>query len=130
MTLQTVVALDLGLGGYDRGASFYATELGIVVAASLLSHLSAMRQEIGLLTNGRDPAAESGGGGLILEARKGRGYLTRLLDGLARSEAAEAEPIGSVLVRAMGRLAWGSTVVVVTGRDTPELVAALTRLRH
>ncbi|HEV8637647.1 MAG TPA: DUF58 domain-containing protein [Chloroflexota bacterium] len=130
MTLQTVVALDLGLGGYDRGASFYATELGIVVAASLLSHLSAMRQEIGLLTNGRDPAAQSGGAGLILEARKGRGHLTRLLDGLARIEAAEGEPIGSVLVRAMGRLAWGSTVVVVTGRDTPELVAALTRLRR
>ena len=130
MTLQTVVALDLGLAGYDRGASFYATELAIVVAASLLNHLSALRQEIGLISNGRDPTAEPGTTGLVVEARKGRGHLTRLLDVLARVEAAEAEPIAPLLVRAMGRLAWGSTVVVVTGRDTPELIAALTRLRQ
>jgi uncharacterized protein (DUF58 family) len=128
MTLQTVVALDLSLAGYERGASFYATELGVVIAASLLSHLSTLRQEIGLLTNGRDPATQ--GLGLTVEARKGRGHLTRLLDALARVEAAEAEPIASLLIRSMGRLAWGSTIVVVTGRDTPELVAALTRLRQ
>ena len=128
-TLQTVVALDLSPAGYDRGSTYYATELAIVVAASVLSHLSTLRQEIGLLTNGYDPAA--GGQGLTIEARKGRGHLTRLLDALARVETSEAAaPIAQLLPTAMGRLAWGSTVVVVTGRDSPELIAALTRLRQ
>jgi uncharacterized protein (DUF58 family) len=127
-TLQTVVALDLSPGGYDRGSTYYATELAIVVAASLLSHLSTLRQEIGLLSNGYDPAA--GGLGITVETRKGRGHLTRLLDALARVEAAEAAPIAQMLPSAMGRLAWGSTIVVVTGTDSPELIAALTRLRQ
>jgi uncharacterized protein (DUF58 family) len=128
-TLQTVVALDLSPSGYDRGSTYYATELAIVVAASLLSHLSTLRQEIGLLSNGYDPAA-AGAEGLSVETRKGRGHLTRLLDALARVEAVEAAEIAHLLPNAMGRLAWGSTIVIVTGRESPELIAALTRLRR
>lgn len=128
-TLQTVVALDLSHGGYDRGSTYYATELGIVVAASVLSHLAAIRQETGLLSNGLDPA--TGTSGITIETRKGRGHLTRLLDALARVESLDgATPIDRILPSAMGRLAWGSTIVVVTGRDTPELIAALVRLRQ
>jgi uncharacterized protein (DUF58 family) len=132
MTLQTVVVLDLDPGAYDRGATHYATELAITVAASLASHLVGLRQEVGLLTNGHDPGAQADAeaGALYLPARKGRAQLTRILDTLARAQTRAGEPLGRMLATTMGGLSWGATVVVVCGQETPELTGALTRLRR
>lgn len=133
MTLQTTIALDLDPGGYERGATHYATELAIVVAASVASHLTGLRQEVGLLTNGWDPGtqAEDDQRTLYLPTRKGRGQLTRILDTLARVQLQSGgAPFGDLLAREMGGLSWGSTVVVVCGREAPELTGALARLRR
>jgi uncharacterized protein (DUF58 family) len=132
MTLQTVVVLDLDPGAYERGATHYATELAITVAASLANHLVGLRQEVGLLTNGHDPGVggEAEGGRLYLAARKGRAQLTRILDTLARVQTRSGDPLGSMLATTMGGLSWGSTVVVVCGQETDELTGALTRLRR
>lgn len=129
MTLQTAIALDLNPGGYDRGAGYYATELAIVTAASVASHLVGLRQEVGLLTNGLDRLAGNERE-LYLAPRKGRGQLTRILDTLARIQTQTAPPIAAALGSAIGGLSWGSTVVVVCGQDSPELADAALRLRR
>jgi uncharacterized protein (DUF58 family) len=132
MTLQTVVVLDLDPGAYERGATHYATELAITVAASVASHLIGLRQEVGLLTNGHDPGTqdERDGGRLLLAARKGRAQLTRILDTLARVQTRSGEPLARMLATTMGGLSWGATVVVVCGQESPDLAGALARLRR
>ena len=132
MTLQTIVVLDLDPGAYERGATHYASELAITVAASLASHLVGLRQEVGLLTNGHDPGTqgEADAGPLYLPARKGRAQLTRILDTLARVQTRAGDPLARVLATEIGRLGWGATVVVVCGQETGELTGALTRLRR
>lgn len=131
MTLRTMVALDLNAQAYGEGRVHYATELAIVVAASLANDLVNRRQEVGLLTNGRDPAREDASGGTLLVApRKGRDQLTRVLDLLARVQAQASMPIDQLLGRAMGELSWGATVVVVTGCEDEALRGSITRLRR
>jgi uncharacterized protein (DUF58 family) len=131
MTLRTMIALDLNLGAYGDGRAHYATELAIVVAASMANDLVSRRQEIGLLSNGRDPAQEDATRGPVRVApRKGRDQLTRVLDVLARVRAEGATPIDTLLTHSMGDLSWGATVVVITGDESASLRGALTRLRR
>ena len=67
-----------------------ATELGIVIAASISVHLVEKRQAISLVTNGRDPLrdpdleASSPAAVPTLPLRKGREHLMDVLDLLAR----------------------------------------------
>ena len=131
MTLRTLVVLDLNLAAYEGGRAHYATELAIVVAASLANDLVGRRQEVGLLSNGRDLAqGDSTDAGVSIAPRKGRAQLTRLLDALARIQALAGTPVDSLLTGAIGRLSWGATIVVVTGAENEALRGALTRLRR
>lgn len=57
ITLDTVLFLNLNVEEYDLAYADGATELAITVAASLASHLAELRQPLGLICNGRDPAA-------------------------------------------------------------------------
>lgn len=127
MTLRTIVALDLDVAAYERSRSHYATELAIVVAASLIADLIDRRQEVGLLSNGVDRAT---GTPIDLAPRKGRPQLTRLLDALARVEAYAGEPLEARVGAAMGDLSWGATVVLITGRATDAVRRLVGRLRR
>ena len=57
ITLDTMLFLNLNTEEYDLAYADGATELAITVAASLASHLSELRQPVGLISNGRDLAA-------------------------------------------------------------------------
>lgn len=57
ITLETALFLNLNAQEYDLSYVEPATEFAIVVAASLASHLTELRQPVGLVTNARDPAA-------------------------------------------------------------------------
>jgi uncharacterized protein (DUF58 family) len=130
MTLRTVVALDLNLRAYEDGRAHYATELAIVVAASLANDLAGRRQEVGLLSNGRDPAREGEPRRVQIAPRKGRAQLTAVLDVLARIQAGAGMSVDALLTEAMGDLSWGATVVVITGQEDETLRGSLTRLRR
>jgi uncharacterized protein (DUF58 family) len=70
ITLDTLLFLNLNTEEYDLAYADGATELAIVVAASLAHHLAELRQPVGLICNGRDPAAalDSGPDGAPEEA--------------------------------------------------------------
>ncbi len=134
IALDTTIFLDLDRGDYSQMRVWVATELAIVVAASVASWLVDRRQAVGLGTNGRDPLAEDAEDGQshphTLEARKGRDALMRILDLLARVEASDGPGFPAMLRREASHLTWGATLVVVTGRVSEDLFAALASLRR
>jgi hypothetical protein len=109
---------------------YVASELAIVLAASLANWLVEHRQAVGLCTNGRDPLAEAGQVSTLLQPRKGRGALMRILDLLARIQLTEGQDFAALLRRQAGQLPWGSTLAIVTGRVGDGLFPALAGLRR
>ena len=139
ISLETAILLNLNGDDYAQRYRNQATELGIVVAASVAAHLTEKRQAVGLFTNGADPfglsSSEDEASGLAPAhpPRKGREHLMNILDLLARietSSADEALPFLELLNRKSLGLPWGSTVVVVTAQDADGLVNSLLSLRR
>lgn len=114
ISLETLALLDLCRAAYDAQRWIDATELAVVVAASLANWVVERRQSVALATNGRDPLGAQTP--ISVPMRKGRAHLMRVLDVLARVEAADTMPCDELLRRERPRLAWGATVVVITGR--------------
>jgi uncharacterized protein (DUF58 family) len=138
MALETGILLNLDSDDYPPQHCRDATERGIVVAASLATHLIEKRQAVSLATNGRDPlqdppSAEKARTASALPLRKGREHLMQVLDLLARIERTgedEAVPFLDLLSRRTLALPWGSTVVVITPREVAGLFDTLLTLRR
>ena len=134
IALETAIFLNLDGGDYPIAHRNTATELGIVIAASLAAHLVEKRQAVGLITNGRDPlAAGVPASTPALPLRKGRDHLMNLLDLLARVEVAaagEALPFLEIVSRESVGLPWGSTAVLITAQPGEGLFDTLLALRR
>lgn len=150
IALETAIFLNLCDADYAhanaRGSQ--ATELGIVVAASVAVHMVEKRQAVSLATNGRDPLALDPHAISFLPLRKGREHLMHLLDLLARIETSSANsapndmvpeegflahgtvPFLDLLTRKSLGLPWGSTIVVITAREVEGLLGTLLALRR
>ena len=133
IALETAIFLNLDGGDYPVAHQGTATELSIVVAASLAAHLVEKRQAVGLITNGRDPLAAPSVMASTLPLRKGRDHLMHLLDLLARVEVAaeaDAPPFLEVISRESVGLPWGSTAVLITAQPSDGLFDSLLALRR
>jgi uncharacterized protein (DUF58 family) len=134
MTLQTIIFLDVLLREFDRGTAYAAAEFGVVVAASLANHLIELRQEVGVLTNGADPAAARDVGesprltGYL--PGKGRGHLTLVLELLGRLELANAREFWPNVQSEVRRLPWGATLVFVVPSETSQLLDVVLLLKR
>jgi uncharacterized protein (DUF58 family) len=134
MTLQTVIFLDVLLGDFDRSSAYSAAELGIVVAASLANHLVDLRQEVGLLTNGLDPAAflqaEDSGRMTGYLPGKGRGHLTGILELLGRLRLAHEVEFWPLVQAEVRRLPWGATLAFVAPSESSVLLDTVVMLKR
>jgi uncharacterized protein (DUF58 family) len=134
IALETAIFVNLAGADYTLACRYQATELAIVVAASVAVHLAEKRQAVGLVTNGRDPLAETPNSTPSLPLRKGRDHLIHILDLLARIETTldedEATPFLDLLNRKTLGLSWGSTVVVMTAAEVKGLLDSLIMLRR
>lgn len=129
IALDTLIFLDLNTSYYDLSSRVPATEMGIVLAASLASHLIERRQPVGLGVLGMD--AISGRAGLqTLRSAQGRGHLINMLEMLARAEMGETQSLTELLLPASAHMHWGSTAVVIIPGDEPGLVPVLLRMRR
>lgn len=129
IALETVLFLNLNANEYHYKFRYDATELAIVVAASLANWVVAQKQSVGLVVNGSDPFAHD----LRpqnLPARKGRPHLMRLLETLARVQFVETLPVAQVLHQQRVELSWGTTVIVITGQANEELFDQFFQLRR
>jgi len=127
---ETLLALDLNLDGYEGRRRREASELAIVAAASLANHIIVReRLAVGLAAEALDPLTHTRER-FFLAARSERAHLISVLEVLARVRLVPGLPLGAVLRRERPRLAWGTTIVAITGRADEDLLDALAALRQ
>ncbi len=114
IALETAIFLNLNLQDYNLKTRFDATELAVIVTASLANWIIAQRQSTGLIAHGLDPLS-SDSRPVPLLPHKGRGHLMRILEILARIRAVEIDPFPAMLRSHRVNLPWGTTMLVVTG---------------
>jgi len=115
IALETILLLNLDREDYYYRSRNDATELGIVVAASIANWVTSQKQTVGFATNGSD-VLSTDGRAPILSSEKGRGHLMRILDVLARIQTTEKQtPFIQLLRRQRVHMAWGTTVILITG---------------
>lgn len=129
IALDTVILLNLKGSDYDPNTRIQATELAIVVAASLANWVVGRRQAVGLVSNGFDPL-ETNQHPSILLPRKGRNHLMRLLETLARLQVSESREIVDQLQFSLPKLPWGSTLVAITGNVNNHFFESLFQSRR
>jgi uncharacterized protein (DUF58 family) len=114
IALDTICFLNLNLEDYHPRSRFDATELAIVVCASMTNWIISQRQSTGLIANGIDPlSADSRPIPLI--SRKGRAHMMRILEVLARIKAADSDPFPMQIRRHRVNFSWGTTLIAITG---------------
>lgn len=157
ISLETAILLNLNVEDYDRRTRYSTPEWAIEVAASIAAHLVDHKQGVGLMTNGTDPLLQRSGAGekglafddvtgrVLLEEgvggegqsvliptpippHGGRAHLMKVLELLARVEAAETVPFTNWIPRACLHLSWGVTIPTITPRGDEATCQALNRL--
>jgi uncharacterized protein (DUF58 family) len=129
IALQTEIFLNLNGTEYITRNRIDATELAIVVAASLANWAVIQKQSVGLTTNGIDGHANNTSVQPI-PARKGRSHLIHILDLLARIQPTEAHPLIDMLSKETPSLPWGTTVVIITGSVNDELFDEIFQIKR
>ena len=129
IALETLIFLDLNQDGYHYKSRFDATELAIVIAASVANWVAGKRQTVGLKVNGRDPFQPDGLPQYI-PPRKGQAHLIRILETLARVEIAATGAIAGLVQKQRYHLPWGTTLIVITGQATDALLGELYQARR
>jgi uncharacterized protein (DUF58 family) len=154
VALEAMIFLDLDGNAYARMTRLDSLELAIVIAASVANELVKQRQPVGLATNGvldekfiraaampegiaAMPIVQGGSDGRAREAavrallpRKGRAHFMRMLEVLAGIKPVQMRPIRAMIERDAGRLAWGTTLVIITGAVDDALFDVLFRARR
>lgn len=129
ISLETMIFLNLNAEDYNFHGRIDSGELGIVIAASLASWVIERRQTAGLRINGRDPLAVDGLP-QPLPPRKGKGHLMRMLETLARVEMTRESSLVPMLQRERSLLAWGTSLLVITGQVEQDLLNELHQARR
>jgi uncharacterized protein (DUF58 family) len=127
---ETLICLDLNRDDYGQRQRYVATELAIVVAASIASH-AVVREGLpaGLTTEAWDPLLDQRAR-FFLPPRSERAHLMSLLEVLARVRIASVTPFADLLRRESVNLSWGATLSVITGRESEALFETLIYLRR
>jgi uncharacterized protein (DUF58 family) len=128
IALETAIFLNLHSPEYDPRYRIDSQELAIVIAASLASWIVGHRQTVGLVTNGV-AQLDTSQYARPLPPRKGRGHLIHVLEILARLQPAETIPIADLIRYESLHLAWGATIIVITGRVDDNLIDELFQTR-
>jgi uncharacterized protein (DUF58 family) len=125
---ETLICLDLNQEDYERRQQYTATELAIVVAASIANHI-IVREGLpaGLATEAWDPLLDDQTR-FFLPPHSERAHMMSLLEVLARVQITSAVPFVDLLRRESVNLSWGATLAVITGRESEALFDTLVYL--
>jgi hypothetical protein len=117
-------------GNYEPRQRYTATELAIVVAASVANHIIVQEGlSVGLATEARDPLSQDQVR-FFLPPRSERAHLMSVFEVLARAQVTSATSFTDLVRRESVRVAWGATLLVITGRESVELLDTLVYLRR
>lgn len=129
IALETFIVLNLNAEDYYYRSRIDSTELAIVIAASIGNWIISKKQIVGMAVNGRDLLAVDRRPQPI-PARKGKQHRMRLLETLARVELISGSALPSLLQQQRYQLAWGATLIVITGAANEELLDELYQARR
>ena len=129
ISLEVAVFLNLCERDFESRSRIDAAELAVVTAASLAAYAAARRQPVGLVTNGRDPL-EPESRFHALPVRRGTGHMMLVMEKLARVQLADAASFTALLRERASELAWGTTMLVITGTPDALLFDELLRARR
>jgi uncharacterized protein (DUF58 family) len=129
IALETCVLLNLNAEDYYYRSRADSTELAIIIAASISNWIIAKKQKVGLVVNGRDPLAAEGKPQGI-PPRKGKQHLMRLLETLARAEMVDNSRFVPLIQGQRYQLAWGTTLIVITGSAGADVLDELYQARR
>lgn len=129
IALETFLALNLNAEDYYYRTRVDATELAITIAASVGNWIVGQKQTVGLMVNGRDPLA-AGDRPQLIPPRKGKRHMMRLLETLARAETIDNSAFVPLLQQQRYHLAWGTTLIVITGKLSAALLDELYQARR
>ena len=129
IALETFVVLNLNGEDYYYRSRIDSVEMAIVIAASVSNWIIGKKQMVGMMVNGRDPLSADGRP-QPLSPRKGKRHMMRLLETLARVESIDSSPLVPMLQRQRYQLAWGTTLIVITGDAGDDLLNELYQARR
>ncbi len=129
IALETVIFLDLNTAAYPQRAAIDATELAIVIAASISRWIIDRKQAAGLCVNGSD-SRNPQGTAPYLPPGKGKTCLIRMLELLACVQRAPQPPLTEAIRQRRLHLSWGTTILVITGQADEALLAQLYQARR
>ena len=129
IALSTCVILNLRADDYYYRSRIDSTELAIMIAASLTNWIVGQKQRAGLLVNGRDPLTTDGKPPAV-PPRKGKRHLMYLLEILARAESADVPLLAPLIQSQRFQLAWGTTLVVISGLIGEQVLDELYQARR
>lgn len=129
IALETMIFLNLNRAEIEIKDLFRATELGIIVAASLANWVTKARQAVGLAANGVDPQ-QDGRSPAGMPPRRGQGNLMHILEILARLQNGETFPLVQLIQRETVRLSWGTTLMIITNQAEDDLFEVLFQARR
>lgn len=127
IALETLLVVAFDRAAYPGRLALETRERVLVAAASLVAQLAALRQPVGLWSNGIDP---------LLAARprippgNGRSHLLLVLGALGRLEAVDGPESAELLTQAAQTLSWGGTLVLLTGACDAASLASLVTARR
>src|SRR5215213_11339730 len=129
IALETFVVLNLNAEDYYYRSRVDSTELAVVIAASISNWIVGKKQMVGMMVNGRDPQTADGRPQSIAP-HKGKPHLMRLLETLARVESIENSALVPLIQRQHYQLAWGTTLIIITGKASDELLTEVYQARR
>jgi uncharacterized protein (DUF58 family) len=129
IALETFVFLNLNAEDYYYRSRIDSTELAIVIAASVSNWIIAKKQMVGMMVNGHDPLTVDNEPQSV-PPRKGKRHMMRLLETLARVEISENLALVPLIQQQRYQLAWGTTLIVITGTASHELLDELHQARR
>jgi uncharacterized protein (DUF58 family) len=124
IALETYIILNLNAEDYYYRTRVDSIELAIVLAASVANWIVGKKQVVGMMVSGRDPLATDGKP-QIIPPRKGKRHMMRLLETLARVEMIKETPLVPLVQQQRYQLTWGTTLIVITGEVSNELLDEL-----
>ena len=111
--LNTMIFLDMYANNFSIKTRYTSGEMAVTVAASIAAWVTSKGQSIGLVSNGVDELNPLGSS--YLPSARGNYQLMSLLEILARLQLQETTSMLEMLETNIGRLQWGTTLVLVTG---------------
>jgi uncharacterized protein (DUF58 family) len=129
ISLEASIFLDLNERDFDPRSRIDAAELAVITAASLASYVAGKRQPVGLVSNGRDPL-EAERRIHSLPVRRGSAHMLLIMEKLARLQLADGESFSEILRGEASALAWGTTLLIITGTPDAGLFDELLRARR